>query len=53
MKNSNSKLMPVKQISITEIENAWGFKASPWFIKKFQDSNLDYQDLTEEEYNSC
>jgi len=53
MENSNLKLMPIKQISITEIENAWGFKASPWFIKKFQDSNLDYQDLTEEEYNSC
>jgi len=52
MENSNLKLMPIKQISITEIENAWGFKASPWFIKKFQDSNLDYQDLTEEEYNS-
>ena len=53
MQNSELKLMPIKQIQITEIENAWGFKASPWFKKKFQEANLDYQDLTEAEYNSC
>jgi len=53
MQNSELKLMPIKQIKLAEIENAWGFKASPWFKKKFQEANLDYQDLTEAEYNSC
>ena len=36
MQNSELKLMPIKQIKLAEIENAWGFKASPWFKKSFK-----------------
>lgn len=53
MNDSEVKSIPIKQISIAEIERAWGFKATPWFLGKFQESNLSYQDLTEIEYNNC
>ena len=53
MENSEFKLMPIKQISITDLEEAWGFRATSWFMKRLQESDLNYQDLTEIEYNDC
>jgi hypothetical protein len=53
MKNPESRLIPIKQISIQDLELAWKFTATPWFMKRFQESNFNYQDLTDIEYNDC